>query len=167
MSLIQPDLTKYTTSRAASGSKSLHNGDIIAIALLGMTVDEVKEVADSMGVEDTNKYDALNIGQQRMNLGNRIRGRVSAINKANAALEAKAEHDDATKEDVKAAKNLKSGEDQLDAATKVLRKDVDKRLAEEAKAKTAKAKEAADAKTAKAKAVADAAKEKADAKKAA
>lgn len=71
---IAPDTDKYVTSRAASGAKSLHTNDTVAIALDGLSIDQVKQVAGNMGVEEVNKYDHLNPGQIRMNLGNRIRG---------------------------------------------------------------------------------------------
>lgn len=143
MSLIRPNTENYTAARAASGSKSMHNGDAVAQALVGLTIEEVKILAESMGVEDVNKYDKLNVGQIRMNLGNRIRGRVSAIDKENAALVAKAESDDATVSDKKAAQKLKSGEEQLESNAKPLRKVADARIAEQEKAKEAAKKEAA------------------------
>lgn len=133
MSLIQPNIEKYQTGRAASGAKTQHNGDTVAQALYGMEVEEVKDVALAMGVEDVAKYDALNPGQIRMNLGNRIRGRVTAIDKENARLEAAAEKEDATAADRKAAKNLKSGEEVLESITKPMRKAVDARLAQQEK----------------------------------
>lgn len=75
---IKPDVEKYVQTVAASGARSLNNGDTVAQSLAGATLDEVKKVASSIGVEDVDKYDHLNPGQARMNLGNRIRG---ALNK--------------------------------------------------------------------------------------
>lgn len=69
--------TKYVASVAASGKKSLHNGDPVAKAL------EYRELewlyAATAGVlqlevsELKARYAHLNLGSQRMNLGNRIR----------------------------------------------------------------------------------------------
>ncbi len=127
--VIKPDTSEYTSARSSSGAKSKHNGSPVAIALQGMNIDEVKEVADSLDIDDVNRYDHLNIGQQRMNTGNRIRGRVKAIDVENARLEAAAVKDDASKADINAAKKLVSGEDQLAKACKTIRVLVDKREA--------------------------------------
>jgi hypothetical protein len=53
-------------------SGSFHKDDFLGNALAGVTVEQVKLVAAEMGV-DTGKYDHLNPGQQRMNIGNRLR----------------------------------------------------------------------------------------------
>jgi hypothetical protein len=79
--VIRPDVENYTKSRAASGAASMHTGDAVAKALEGANVDEVKKVASAMGLDDVNKYDKLNSGQIRMNLGNRIRGIVNKMEK--------------------------------------------------------------------------------------
>lgn len=76
----------YTKTKAASGSVSLHNGDAVAVALVGLTLAEVVQVAsealDTPQKDLEAKYQHLNPGQQRMNLGNRIRGVVNKMNKA-------------------------------------------------------------------------------------
>ena len=51
---------------------SYHKDDFLGNALSGVTVEQVKLIAAEMGV-DTSKYDHLNPGQQRMNIGNRLR----------------------------------------------------------------------------------------------
>jgi hypothetical protein len=77
---------KYVSSKSASGSKSQHNGDVVASALAGQPVSAVFAITGAMGTitaEDLEaKYAHLNIGQQRMNLGNRIRGAVAKMDKA-------------------------------------------------------------------------------------
>ena len=81
----------YQGSTAYSGKASLHNGDNIALALAGCTPAQslaaAQAVADHLGqdVDLTAKYvgdggwDAprLNLGQIRMNSGNRIRGAIN------------------------------------------------------------------------------------------
>jgi hypothetical protein len=146
MSLIAPDTSNYTDTRTAGGKRSQHNGSPVAVALAGMTVDEIKDVAEAMGIEDVDKYDKLNAGQVRMNLGNVIRGQISRIDKANAAQVVKANSEDATKAEKSAATKLKSGADQLEAATKATRKVVDKREAEAEKEREDKVTAAAVAK---------------------
>lgn len=76
---------KYVDAKSATGGKSKHNGDAVATALSGHSIDSVYGIAAEMtgtAVEDLQaKYAHLNVGQQRMNLGNRIRG---AVNKMDA-----------------------------------------------------------------------------------
>ena len=77
---------KYVDSKSANGSKTKHNGDPIATALAGQSVDAVYGIAAEMLSADKSeleeKYAHLNVGQQRMNLGNRIRGAVNRMTKA-------------------------------------------------------------------------------------
>jgi len=110
--VIHPNIEKYADSRSASGSKTKHTNDHVAQKLAGATIEEVKTVAASIGVEEVNKYDNLNAGQIRMNLGNRIRGAVNRMEK------------DAEGSGVKA----------FDKAAASIRKAVEKREAEAAKA---------------------------------
>jgi len=147
--VIKPDTSNYTDTRSSAGSKSQHNGSPVAIALAGMTVDEVKDVADTLGLEDLDRYKHLNAGQQRMNLGNRIRGRIKAIDVENAKQVTESKAEGATKAQVKAATKLVSGEDQLAAAVKPIRKEVDARESGAEKERVTKAKTAADKKAAK------------------
>lgn len=51
---------------------SFHKDDFVGTNLAGLTIDQVKAIATDIGI-DAAKYDHLNVGQQRMNLGNRIR----------------------------------------------------------------------------------------------
>ena len=50
-----------------------HKDDFVGSELAGLSIDQVKFIADELGI-DANKYDHLNVGQQRMNIGNRLRG---------------------------------------------------------------------------------------------
>ena len=78
-----------TAYQRPNGRKSLDNGDDLAVKLRGMKLDELFKLASKeLGVtqkELHEKYDRLNPGMQRMNLGNRIRG---AANRAARAKQA-------------------------------------------------------------------------------
>ena len=142
---VAPDTSKYTKAKSASGGASLNNGDEVAQALTGATLDECFRLA-AKAVDETQKalkerYGHLNEGMQRMNLGNRIRGAVGKMNKAEDG----------------------SGTGFLASEGKFITEAVAKR---NAKAEAdAKAKAKADAKAAKEKADAEAAKKKAAADK--
>jgi hypothetical protein len=83
---IKPKLENYTNGVSGSGKRTKNCGDDIAQALDGFTLEEVQKVASQMRdipVKDlSEKYAHLNIGQQRMNLGNLIRGAVAKLDKA-------------------------------------------------------------------------------------
>jgi hypothetical protein len=84
--IVRPDTSKYTKAKAASGAITQHNGDAVAQAIEGATLDEVygltAEVLETSVSDLLAKYQHLNGGMQRMNLGNRIRGAVNKMNKA-------------------------------------------------------------------------------------
>ena len=155
---ISPDLTKYQTGRSASGAKTMHSGDEVAQLLEGLTLEEVKDIAINL-IGDTDletKYDRLNAGQQRMNLGNRIRGFVNKVNKEIEKAEAK---NASLGDDEKPVKVPASPMDKLNKVASKHVKAKEKRIkdAEEAKAKAeaereAKAKEKAEKAAAKKKA---------------
>lgn len=68
---------RYVKAKAASGKSSRHSGDPVAVALEGKSLEECFEyVAEAMG-ESPEDYAArwahLNMGQQRMCVGNRLR----------------------------------------------------------------------------------------------
>ena len=64
----------YVPTIAASGRKSLSNGDTIAMALEMHELDGLYQVVAALTDMDcTEKYAHLNVGSQRMNLGNRLR----------------------------------------------------------------------------------------------
>lgn len=70
--------TKYVPSVAKSGKKSLHCGDSVAEALQYRELDELYAIAgqilEGWTAETLQaKYEHLNLGSQRMNVGNRIR----------------------------------------------------------------------------------------------
>lgn len=77
----------YQVAKSASGSISRHNGDPVATAVVGATLEEVytlaAEVLDTPVADLKAKYEHLNAGQQRMNLGNRMRGVVGKIDRNN------------------------------------------------------------------------------------
>ncbi len=71
----------YHKTRAASGATSLNNGDPVANALAGISLEDTYAIANKLlpviegGFEK--KYEHLNGGMQRMVLGNRIRAAVN------------------------------------------------------------------------------------------
>lgn len=69
--------TKDKKHKTAGGNVSIHNGDKVAKMLLGLSIDDVYKKAASVLKEPESalrkKYNHLNVGMQRMNLGNRIR----------------------------------------------------------------------------------------------
>ena len=152
--LVKVDREKYTTGRTASGGKSLNNGDTVAQGLQGLNLDALYEIfgkimkfpikANKVEITDAEgmarAYANLNVGMQRMNLGNRIRGRVAAIDKENAAEAAKAEKEGKT------APERKSGIEKFNAILSPYAKARDAEEAKAAKEKAAKEKAAAEAK---------------------
>ena len=73
---------RYQKSTAASGNKSLNNGDELAKVLTSLLPLEVVELAEVVCALPTGflatKYASLNPGQQRMNSGNRVRSALKA-----------------------------------------------------------------------------------------
>lgn len=86
---------QYQTAKSASGSVSRHTGDVVALALVGLALDEVyaitAEAADTTVEELESKYGHLNGGMQRMNLGNKLRGIVNKIDTNNDKAQDKGE----------------------------------------------------------------------------
>jgi len=75
---IKVDQDKYVTTKSASGKKSQRRDDAVAEALDGLTGEAVYDVAtDLLGEDFREKYGHLNIGMQRMNVGNRLRAWVN------------------------------------------------------------------------------------------
>lgn len=133
---IRPDTSTYVKS-----GQSLHCGDEVAQALDGATLDEVYAVAKEMGIDKD--YSGHNAGQQRMFLGNAIRGAISKGRKAAAKAIAAAK-------DQEERQKLEGAPDPLEiftglATVKAIAKSVAARKAAEEKAK-----KEADAKRAKA-----------------
>ena len=72
---------RYHATTAASGARSLNNGDEVAQALAGLDEKAVMALADMWtplpdGQKHAEKYERLNPGSQRMNAGNKLRGAV-------------------------------------------------------------------------------------------
>lgn len=76
------DLSAYDVVISADGNHSLDCGDDLAKQLRGKTLDDVYKIAAKYTKEPETtlraKYKHLNVGMQRMNLGNRIRGSLDA-----------------------------------------------------------------------------------------
>ena len=153
--LIKIKRENYVTARTSSGGKSLHNDDTVARGLAGLNIDELYAIAGKFlafplkvskatieGVDELETaYGNLNVGMQRMNLGNRIRARVTKIDTENVKSAA------ADVKDEKPVKERKSGAERLAKILAPFIKARDKRDADEKKAKEAAAKEAAKAAT--------------------
>jgi len=77
---------KYERHETASGNISFDNGDAVSTKLRGLDIGGIYDVAAAkLGVSVRSlkdKYSHLNIGMQRMNLANRIRGAAKAKDKA-------------------------------------------------------------------------------------
>lgn len=68
---------KYVATKTSKGTKSLSNGDDIALALEGLTIEQVHKAGKTLlGMDTAEKYANLNEGMQRMNVGNRIRSAI-------------------------------------------------------------------------------------------
>jgi len=78
------DLSRYFVSdvRTPAGRRTLDCADDISVQLRGLSITEVYAEASKVLGESveglTKQYEHLNIGMQRMNLGNRIRGAIAA-----------------------------------------------------------------------------------------
>lgn len=72
------DLSAYKRVKSASGAASLICGDDVSKSLVGKDLDAVYSTASKVLRESVvalrRQYKHLNVGMQRMNLGNRIRG---------------------------------------------------------------------------------------------
>jgi len=75
---VRPNTEKYAKGRTKEGFRFIDNGDDIAEKLRGLHIQEVYSVvASALGVKAKElkaKYEHLNIGMQRMALGNLMRG---------------------------------------------------------------------------------------------
>lgn len=71
------DLSHYEKTKAPGGGTSYHNGDAVAEKLAGKSLDDAYAVAaKTLKVEEKElrkQYAHLNVGMQRMSLGNRMR----------------------------------------------------------------------------------------------
>lgn len=79
-----PEYHKDNEKKTAGGNVSVDSNDEIAIKLRGKSLDEVYKLAGKALAPDfteadlRKKYRHLNVGMQRMNLGNRIRAAANA-----------------------------------------------------------------------------------------
>lgn len=91
---IRPKLDGYTTAKSASGASSKICGDDVSKALVGATLDEaygfVSKVVSQPETDLRAKYGVRNLGQQRMFLGNLIRGAFAGKDAERAAAVRKA-----------------------------------------------------------------------------
>lgn len=69
---IRPDLNRYIRAKSGNGKRTHRTDDFIARTLDGKNIDQIKEGATKLGVDFT-KWLGLNIGQQRMLIGNKLR----------------------------------------------------------------------------------------------
>lgn len=69
---IRPDLKRYIRDKSGNGKRTHRTDDFIARTLANKTIDQIKEGAGALGVDFT-KWLGLNIGQQRMLIGNKLR----------------------------------------------------------------------------------------------
>lgn len=84
------DLSDYVAVKSAGGNSSLDNGDSLAKKLRGMDIEAVyKEYARVAGRDEAaamrKRYAKLNVGMQRMNLGNRLRALTAPKSASKAA----------------------------------------------------------------------------------
>ncbi len=75
------NMASQLRSYRASYVRGVHNGDALAKALDGRDILDMQAIARSvlgeeLAEEKIAKYEKLNAGQQRMNLGNMVRARV-------------------------------------------------------------------------------------------
>ena len=79
------DPSHYVKVKSKSGHATLHNGDPVAQKLATMDLDDIYSYAATIlkmpKQELIDKYEHLNVGMRRMNIGNRIR---AALKKAQA-----------------------------------------------------------------------------------
>lgn len=69
---IRPDLSRYVRDKSGNGKRTHRTDDFVARVLAGKSIDEIKQGAVLLGI-DVAKWEALNPGQQRMLIGNKIR----------------------------------------------------------------------------------------------
>jgi hypothetical protein len=80
----------------------------------------VREVGENFGIKDWNKYEHLNPGQQRMMIGNRIRGAVKKQEREREAARLKMALETATEQDREAFERIPDPYEVLSIVTKVI-----------------------------------------------
>lgn len=109
------DLSRYYVSdtKTPTGRRTIDCADDVATQLRGLPIDEIYEhAAEATGIDVALlkvTYGHLNVGMQRMSLGNRIRGAAKAREQEAAKAEAKAkkEADALAKKSAKLAEKAK------------------------------------------------------------
>jgi len=75
---MRPNVEKFVTGKTKDGFRYIDNGDDVAEKLRGLHIEEVYSVvAATLGLKAKElkaKYEHLNVGMQRMALGNLMRG---------------------------------------------------------------------------------------------
>ncbi|MCK5600988.1 hypothetical protein KAR91_03905 [Candidatus Pacearchaeota archaeon] len=72
---LKPDHSKYGHAAKADGKKAYDNGDPTATFLRSCSLERSYALVVAFGMPDQHdKYEHLNKGMQRMNLGNKLRG---------------------------------------------------------------------------------------------
>ena len=72
---IAANAAKMQIGKSANGTPSLNCGDVVAVALQGMSMEQIIEIATLVGM-DTRKYATMNNGHKRMVIGGSLRRRV-------------------------------------------------------------------------------------------
>lgn len=136
--LLKPDLSRYVSvAETASGNPTKDIDDQVAQALRGKSVAEVfAHVEQAVGLPSGSleaKYAKLNVGMQRMNAGNILRGHLNGAGKREEKAAAKAQRDAERAAKKEAADKAK--QEKADAAAKAkAEKEAAKKAAEASKA---------------------------------
>lgn len=73
---IRPDLSRYVPDKSGSGKKTNRIDDFVARTLAGKTLEAIKQGATLLSIDHA-KWEHLNVGQQRMLIGNALRNRLN------------------------------------------------------------------------------------------
>lgn len=73
--VIRPDLNRYVRDKSGNGKRTHRTDDFVARTLAGKSVEDVLKGAPLLGI-DAAKWSHLNVGQQRMLVGNALRHRL-------------------------------------------------------------------------------------------
>jgi len=84
MPQIRPNIQNMVKGRSAHNSATFNCGDVVANSLAGWPIENVRDLAQSLGIDPT-AYDHLNNGHQRMILGQRFRKLVKTQNQAHGS----------------------------------------------------------------------------------
>lgn len=75
--VIRPKLENYVRAKSGSGKRSHRKDDLTARVLAGKSLEDIQKGANLLGI-DHPKWSHLNVGQQRMLIGNAIRAKLNA-----------------------------------------------------------------------------------------